>query len=378
LKKEKLIPKKYSQDKLLEILMKFRAPLIIALITIMASTIGYMVISKVDLLKAFYMTILTVTTIGYGEMWQMGAKDRVFNLFVMVVGVGAVMGYSLAVLIDLITSGELIKILRFRKMVSDISALKGHYLIFGFNDYVSELIVELRRNRIPVVVISDDEKLEAFAKENEIRYYLNLDPTKENTVYLANVKAAVGAIVATDDDYKNLAVTLTVKNVVAKENIYPFFILGVARSREFSEKLKLVGADFVETVPSIVSKRIAVLAKKPPIFGEKSLLEEILFGENLFIDIEEFIVQPDSPLVGKTLKELDLRRKFGITVIAIKKRDGRLIYTPGGDTKIEPLDVIVVVGPQEKIKEAVRAFLKGKVTSRSALLRRKLKERLEG
>jgi len=164
LKKEKLIPKKYSQDKLLEILMKFRAPLIIALITIMASTIGYMVISKVDLLKAFYMTILTVTTIGYGEMWQMGAKDRVFNLFVMVVGVGAVMGYSLAVLIDLITSGELIKILRFRKMVSDISALKGHYLIFGFNDYVSELIVELRRNRIPVVVISDDEKLEAFAR----------------------------------------------------------------------------------------------------------------------------------------------------------------------------------------------------------------------
>lgn len=375
---KKLLPKRYSEEKILEILMKFRAPLIIALVTVMASTIGYMVISGVDLLRAFYMTVLTVTTIGYGEMWDMTNRDRVFNLFVMVIGVGAVMGYSLAVLIDLVSSGELIKILRFRKMVGDISALKGHYLIFGFNDYVTELIFELRKNSIPVVVISDDDKLEEFAEEHQIRYYLKLDPTKENTVYLANVKSAVGAIVATDNDYKNLAVTLTVKNVVNKENIYPFFILGIAKNSEFSEKLKLVGADFVETIPSIVSKRISVLAKKPPIFGEKSLLEEILFGEHVFIDIEEFMVQPNSPLVGKSLKELKLKNKFGITIIAIRKRDGRVIYTPNSDTVIEALDLLVVVAPAERIKRVIKVLSKGGVTSRSSILRKKLKERLEG
>lgn len=375
---KKLLPKKYSEEKILEILMKFRAPLIIALVTVMASTIGYMVISGVDLLRAFYMTVLTVTTIGYGEMWDMTNRDRVFNLFVMVIGVGAVMGYSLAVLIELVSSGELIKILRFRKMVGDISALKGHYLIFGFNDYVTELIFELRKNSIPVVVISDDDKLEEFAEEHQIRYYLKLDPTKENTVYLANVKSAVGAIVATDNDYKNLAVTLTVKSVVNKENIYPFFILGIVKNSEFSEKLKLVGADFVETIPSIVSKRISVLAKKPPIFGEKSLLEEILFGGHVFIDIEEFMVQPNSPLVGKSLKELKLKNKFGITVIAIRKRDGRVIYTPNGDTVIEALDLLVVVAPAERIKRVIKVLSKGGVTSRSSILRKKLKEKLEG
>lgn len=375
---KKLLPKKYSEEKILEILMKFRAPLIIALVTVMASTIGYMVISGVDLLRAFYMTVLTVTTIGYGEMWDMTNRDRVFNLFVMVIGVGAVMGYSLAVLIELVSSGELIKILRFRKMVGDISALKGHYLIFGFNDYVTELIFELRKNGIPVVVISDDDKLEEFAEEHQIRYYLKLDPTKENTVYLANVKSAVGAIVATDNDYKNLAVTLTVKSVVNKENIYPFFILGIVKNSEFSEKLKLVGADFVETIPSIVSKRISVLAKKPPIFGEKSLLEEILFGGHVFIDIEEFMVQPNSPLVGKSLKELKLKNKFGITVIAIRKRDGRVIYTPNGDTVIEALDLLVVVAPAERIKRVIKVLSKGGVTSRSSILRKKLKEKLEG
>ncbi len=375
---KKLLPKKYSEEKILEILMKFRAPLIIALVTVMASTIGYMVISGVDLLRAFYMTVLTVTTIGYGEMWDMTNRDRVFNLFVMVIGVGAVMGYSLAVLIELVSSGELIKILRFRKMVGDISALKGHYLIFGFNDYVTELIFELRKNGIPVVVISDDDKLEEFAEEHQIRYYLKLDPTKENTVYLANVKSAVGAIVATDNDYKNLAVTLTVKSVVNKENIYPFFILGIVKNSEFSEKLKLVGADFVETIPSIVSKRISVLAKKPPIFGEKSLLEEILFGGHVFIDIEEFMVQPNSPLVGKSLKELKLKNKFGITVIAIRKRDGRVIYTPNSDTVIEALDLLVVVAPAERIKRVIKVLSKGGVTSRSSILRKKLKERLEG
>jgi len=373
---EKVIPRQYSQEKVLEIVMKFRAPLIIALITIMVSTIGYMVISKVNLLKAFYMTILTVTTIGYGEMWNMTPKDRLFNLLVMTVGVGAVMGYSLAVLINIVTSGEVKKILRFRKMVSDISTLKGHYIIFGFNDYVVHLVKELRYHKIPVVLVSPSQGLEEFAKEHEIKYYLTLNPTDENTLSLANIESAVGAVVATEDDYKNLAITLTVKNAVSKYKIYPFFIIALVNKEEFKEKLRLVGADYVETIPSIISKRVAVIAKKPPIFGEKSLLEEILFGEHTFIDIEELVVQPDSPVVGKTLKDLDLRRKFGITVIAVKKRNGEVVYTPGGDLIIDSLDLLVIVGPKKKLEEAVRALFKGKIVSRSAMLKRKLKERL--
>jgi len=373
---EKVIPRQYSQEKVLEILMKFRAPLIVGLIAIMASTIGYMVISGVDLLKAFYMTILTVTTIGYGEMWDMTAKDRIFNLAVMTIGVGAVMGYSIAVLINIVTSGEVKKILRFRKMVSDISALKGHYIIFGFNDYVVHLLKELRYYKIPVVIVDPSEGLEEFAKEHSIKYYLKLDPTDENTLLLANIEAAVGAVVATDDDYRNLAITLTVKNVITKHNIYPFFIIGLVKREEFKEKLKLVGADYVETIPAIISKRVAILARKPPIFGEKSLLEEIFFGEHTFIDIEELVVQPDSPVVGKSLKELDLRRRFGITVIAIKKRDGKIIYTPGGDVVIEPLDVLVIVAPRKRIEEAVKVLFKGRIVSRSAMLKKKLKERL--
>jgi len=372
------IPPRYGQEKLLEILMKFRPPLIVALITVMLSTIGYMLISKVDLLKAFYMTILTVTTIGYGEMWQMDAKARIFNLAVMTFGVGSVMGYSIAVLINIVTSGEVKKLMEFRKMVNDISSLKGHYIVFGMNDYVAHLVKEMKYYGIPVVVIANDEKIEEFAKENEIKYFLNLNPTEENTLYLANIKAAVGAVVATLDDYKNLAITLTVKNTVAKHNIYPFFILALTKEEQFKEKLKLVGADYVETIPSIISKRIVIIARKPPIFGEKSLLEEILFGEHTFIDIEELVVQPDSPIIGKSLKELDLRKKFGITVIAIKKSDGKVFYTPGGDLKIDPLDILIVVAPKNKLEEAVKLLFKGKITSRSSLLKKKIKERLNG
>jgi len=358
--------------------MKFRAPLIIAFITIMLSTIGYMLISGVDLLTAFYMTILTVTTIGYGEMWNMDAKARIFNLVVMTFGVGSVMGYSIAVLINIVTSGEVKKILRFRKMVNDISALKGHYIVFGMNDYVLHLIKEMKFYRIPVVLVDSSEKLEEFAKENDINYYLQLDPSDENTLHLANIEAAVGAIVATTDDYKNLAITLTVKNTVTKNNIYPFFILALVKEDKFKEKLKLVGADYVETIPSIISKRMAILARKPPIFGEKSLLEEILFGERTFIDIEELVVQNDSPIVGKTLSEIGLRKRFEITVIAIKKSNGEVIYTPGGDVTIEPLDILVVVAPKDKLQEAVKILFKGKVASRGAMLKKKIKERLYG
>jgi Trk K+ transport system NAD-binding subunit len=231
---------------------------------------------------------------------------------------------------------------------------------------------------IPVVVVSEDEQLEEFARQHEISYYLQLDPAEENSLYLANVESAVGAIVATLDDYKNLAVTLTVKNVVNKNNIYPFFILALVKHPEFKDKLRLVGADYVETIPSIISKRVAILARKPPIFGEKSLLEEILFGEHTYIDIEELVVQPDSPVIGKTLRELDLRKRFGITVIAVKKADGRVIYTPGGEVKVEPLDILVVVAPVKQLKEAIRILFKGRIASRSAMLKKKIKERLDG
>ena len=377
-KVKKYIPQKYGQERILEVLMKFRAPLIIALITVMVSTVGYMLISGVDLLTAFYMTILTVTTIGYGEMWDMDVRARIFNLAVMTFGVGSVMGYSIAVLINIVTSGEIKKILRFRKMVNDISALKGHYIVFGMNDYVLHLIKEMKFYKIPVVLVDPTEKLEEFAKEHEINYYLQLDPSDENTLYLANIETAVGAIVATTDDYRNLAITLTVKNAVTKNNIYPFFILALVKKEKFKEKLKLVGADYVETIPSIISKRMAILARKPPIFGEKSLLEEILFGEHTLIDIEELVVQGDSPIVGKTLKDLDLRKKFGITVIAVKKATGKIIFTPGGDVTIEPFDILVVVSTKDKLQEAVRILFKGKVSSRGAMLKKKIKERLDG
>ncbi|WP_022847135.1 MULTISPECIES: potassium channel family protein [unclassified Desulfurobacterium] len=375
---EKRMPSEFGEDRILEIVMKFRPPLIIALITIMVSTIGYMLISHVRLLKAFYMTILTVTTIGYGEMWNMTAKGRIFNILVMTFGVGSVMGYSIAVLINIVTSGEVKKIVRFRKMVSDINNLKNHYLIFGLNDYVVHLTREFNGKGIPYVVISNSENIEDFAKKNDIKFYLNLDPSNENTIYLANIERAVGAIVAETEDYKNLAITLTVKNVAKKLKIRNFFIFSIINNENFKEKLKLVGADYVETIPEITSRRIASLAEKPPIFGERSFLEELLFGEETFIDIEELLITPESPVCGKTLRELNLKKQFGVTVIAIKKEDGSVVYLPDEATVLEPGDILAVVAPKKNLKKAVKIFVKSGVLSRGVLLKKKLKEREDG
>ncbi|WP_457568568.1 potassium channel family protein [Desulfurobacterium sp.] len=375
---EKRIPPEFGQDRILEIVMKFRPPLIVALIAIMVSTIGYMLISHVKLLKAFYMTILTVTTIGYGEMWNMTTKGRIFNILVMTFGVGSVMGYSIAVLINIVTSGEVKKIVRFRKMVSDISNLKNHYIIFGLNDYVIHLTREFNRKNIPYVVISDSEKIEEFARKNEIKFFIKLDPSSENTVRLANIERAVGAIVAETEDYKNLAITLTVKNTARKLNIDNFFIFSIINNENFKEKLKLVGADYVETIPEITSKRIASLAEKPPIFGEKSFLEELLFGEETFIDIEELLITPESPVCGQKLKELNLKKRFGITVIALKKENGNILYLPDEETTIEPGDILAVVAPRNTLKKAIRIFVKRGVLSRGVLLKKKLKERENG
>ncbi len=377
-RKEIHMPGKYSQEKVLDILMKFRPPLIVALVTIMVSTIGYMVISGEDLLKAFYMAVLTVTTIGYGEMWDMGVKGRLFNIIVMTFGVGSVMGYSIAVLINIVTSGEVKQIVRFRKMVSDISSLKNHYVILGLTDYVKFLVKELKMKGIPFVVVSNSENLKEFVKDFGVEYSLNLDPSDENTLMLANVENAVGAIVTSDNDYKNLAITLTVRKITEKLAFGKFFIFSVVNSSSFKQKLFDVGADYVEAVPEITSKRIAAIAENPPVFGRKSFLEEVLFGEESFVEIEEFLIDRESPVVGKSIYELGLKEKFKALVIGVKKRNGSVIYVPSGEVIMESGDILLVTFPKGSKDRIVRVFAKSGVLSGKVILRKMMKERENG
>ena len=366
------IPKSYSQEAILEILMKFRAPLIIAFITVMVSTVGYMIISKVSLLEALYMTVLTVTTIGYGEIWNMGGKERVFNLIVMTLGVGSVMGYSLAVLINIVTSGELKKIVRFRKMLNDIENLKMHYLVFGSNPYVVDFIRKLHSKKIPYVLIPSGEKAEKIAA-----HILDLDPMNDDTLYLANVKGAAGAIVATLDDFKNLGITFAISQVVKKENLTPFFLICVANDKKFKEKMLTAGATHVEVIPSVVSGRLCEIASKPSIFS-RSLLRDIIFGEETEIDIDEFLVLEKSPIAGKTIGEIDFRKKLNLMILAIRRSDGTTVNMPSSSERLKVGDVILVAGREEDLRKAEGLLFSARVIPRRYSLKKSFKEREDG
>ncbi len=366
------IPRAYSQDAVLEILMKFRAPLIIAFITVMVSTVGYMIISKVSLLEALYMTVLTVTTIGYGEIWNMGGKERVFNLLVMTFGVGSVMGYSLAVLINIVTSGDLKRIVRFRKMVSDIKNLKMHYIVFGSNSFAQGTVKRLISKRIPCVLIPSEEgTMDGFD------FVLDLDPLDENTLYLANIQEAAGVIIATSDDLKNLGITLTVDRVVKREGLSPFSIISVTGDEKFREKLTDAGATYVEVIPSMVSGRLCEIASKPSPFS-RSLLKDIIFGKETGVDIDEFLVLEGSPIANRTLGDIDFRRRFKLTVLAIRKVDGTTVNMPLPDEVLSSGDVILVAGREKDIKRAEDLLFSAKVMPRRFSLRKSFKERKDG
>jgi voltage-gated potassium channel len=313
-------------------------PLVRATAAILAvlviGTVGYNLIEGWSLLDGFYMTVITISTIGYREIHEMSNSGVVFTIFIIFIGVGT-MGYALVAGTAMLIEGELKRLLTRRRSMKALSRIKNHFIVCGFGRMGSFICDEFHLRGIPFVVVESNPSVQD--KILQVGYYLSAgNATEEETLMEAGIKSARGLVSVLNSDAENVYVVLTARELNPKLDI-------VARADEEGAQKKLVraGASRVVSPYKIGGMRMVMGILKPEVMN---FLEVAMDHRQLDLELEEVFISEDSVYASKELVETDLRRELNLIIIAVKKTDGRMVFNPGPHTVIEAGDMLIAMG----------------------------------
>jgi voltage-gated potassium channel len=293
-----------------------------------------MIIEGWAVMDALYMTVITLATVGYGEVHQVSHVGRIFTLFLIFVGVGFFL-YVVGNVIQFLVEGRIRIVLGRHKLEKQIGRLKDHYIVCGYGRIGRVLSRYLIQKYLDVVVIEQDENRIPVMNEDGILYVFGAATDEENLVK-AGINRARGLLTALGTDADNVFLVLTAKRI--KPDI---FIVARAIQNATKKTLEAAGADKVISPYDLGARRMAHAILRPTVIH---FLELAFTDNSTDIQLEEIPVKSSSRLVDKTLQDSGIRQKFNLIVIAIKKADGGMCFNPLADTKIEGGDTLVAVG----------------------------------
>ncbi|WP_022849811.1 potassium channel family protein [Limisalsivibrio acetivorans] len=304
--------------------------------TILTGTVGYAVVEGASPLDALYMTIITVTTVGYGEVIPLSNEGKTFTIVLILLGTGT-LAYTATQIMDYIVAGELGKIFVRRRMSIEISKLKDHYIVCGYGRMGKTICESLYKSGVPFVIIDIGE--DRIEEMTENRYlYIHGDATKEDSLIDAGITDAKGLITVVDSDVKNVYIVLTAKGL-AKE----LYVVAKSSDEEAYSKLFWAGADRVVSPYIIGGLSIANSVTKPHVH---EFMDLALGHGNYGIEVEEVVLKENSDMTNKKLSESKIRN-VGIIVIAVRRANGAFIYNPGSDTVLKAKDTLIALGRKE-------------------------------
>jgi voltage-gated potassium channel len=310
------------------------------LVTLAFGTFSYYYIEHIPLFDALYMTIITISTVGFSEIYPLSKAGRVVTILVISSGltIGAT---SIGSLIRIIVEGELGKSLGRHKLNKKIASLHDHYIICGYGRIGSLIAHELHAHAIPFVILENSPELHEQLEDDGYNY-LFLDATNEEALLAAGIMRAKGIVTAVKSDADNVFITLTARS------LHPtVFILARASEPKVEIKLSRAGATKVLTPYLIGGKRMAEALIRPTVVD---FIDIAMMNSHLGLVMEETRIRQNSPLAGKNLIESNLRRDFGAIIVAIKKQSGEMIFNPLPQEKLESGDVLVLLGKKEDMQ----------------------------
>lgn len=319
----------------------FRLALAILTGILLFGTMGYFFIEDMALFDAFYMTIITISTVGFSEIKPLSVGGRAITVIVIVTSI-TIGAYSVGISARMLIEGELRAIFGRRKLKRQISDLKDHYIVCGFGRIGSIICEELHADSYDFVVI-EQESASIGQLEKKHYLYIQMDATTEEALISAGIMRARGIVTAVRSDANNVFIALTAKGL--RPDIY---ILSRASDVKNEDKLKRAGATDVVSPYLIGGARMAQVLKRPTVVD---FIDIATMGNKLGLMMEEAKVRPGSNLVGKKLINSGLRQNFGVIIVAIKKnRSGEMIFNPLPTEELDAEDVIVVLGKKEDLK----------------------------
>ena len=310
--------------------------ILLILAVVAVGSAGYMVIERkngLSVLDAIYITVITVSTVGYSEMFQPSFEARLWTLGVIVFGIGTV-SVAFTSLITLFVSGELRFLRETRKMESTIRNLKNHVILCGYGRMGELAVKEMARQGLRVVVVEHLESLTAVLRERQILHILG-DATEDEVLEKAGIMRARALVTALPSDADNVYITLTARTIRTDLQI-------IARAEQPASeaKLKRAGASRVVCTQVMGALRISNILTRPNVVD---LVE--MANKGVDLEIDEYVVTAQSAFMGQTLRESKLREETGASVVAIKQNDGETVFNPGPDSVLSAGDTLVFVGP---------------------------------
>ena len=321
---------------------------IYALIIIVAiGVIGYMVIEGWSFLDAIYMTITTITTVGFREVHPLSQAGQIFSIFIIIGGVGGAL-YVLTTIMGYIIEGQFGITVGRRRMKNKIARLKKHFILCGYGRVGESIALTFNEEGTPFVVISKDEEHVAKAEKEGYLAILG-DATSDDVLKEAGIERAYGLVSAVGSDTDNTFITLS-----AREARPDLFIEARSSNPESEGKLRRAGANRVISPHAIGGRRMAMLALRPAVVD---FIDTITSGRGRELQLETVDVVSGSPLIGQTMGQA--KSRAGITVLAMRKENGTLIANPPDEGVIEEGDRLIVIGTKQRLS-ALEKILAGK------------------
>ncbi len=317
------------------LLLFFSIPFVLVLL----GTVGYRLIEGWSLFDSLYMTVITVTTVGYLEVHALSREGRTFTMLLALGGVFALF-FAAAEIFRAIVGGEVRSVLGRQRMERTLAEISNHVVVCGFGRMGRLICHEFSSRGIPFVLVERQaELLRGFDIAHGIP--LQGDATSEETLRKAGVDRARGLIAVAASDADNLYVVMT-----ARELNETLVIVARAEEEAAEKKLRRAGATRVVSPWVAGSHRVAQALIRP---NATDFIELATRNEHLELQIDETEIAPGSTISGQMLKESRIRQDLGIIIVAIKKPAGEMLFNPSPELVIEPKDVLITLGPRPQL-----------------------------
>lgn len=306
-------------------------------IIIIIGTAGFSILEKMSLFDALWLTVITVLTVGYGDAVPQTAEGKIFALFIIPVGIGIVT-YAIGAITAAIVEGHFSKSVGRKRMDRKISQLRDHYIICGYGRFGQQVVAQLQAEKVPVVVI--DRIWQPDSDEAASLLYIEGDAKDDGILLRAGIENAAGLAACLPGDADNVFIALAAKGM--RHGIQ---VVARAERPEAEEILIRAGADKVINPSSIGGKRMAMSLLKP---ASVEYIDTILQSRRHEFSVEEIVISASSNLVNQSIRQVNVREKYGINIVAVKT-DKNLHTSPKADYIFRECDTLIVFGSRKDL-----------------------------
>lgn len=321
--------------------------LIFILILIVIGTVGFYFIEGWNVLESFYTTVMTLTTIGYGDFVPRTQGGMLFTVMLVIFGVGTML-YTVGLVAQTMVEGRMMNLLGRGKMEKAIEKMNNHYIICGCGRIGMLIARELAAEKVPFVVIDNNpEAIQRIQEEGFV--FFRGDATHDKCLIGAGIQRARGIVCVLPSDAQNLYVILTGKELNPK-----IWILSRSEEEQSEHRLARAGADRVMSPYTLGGSRMAMAILRPAMLD---FIEITTRRQSLELRMDEMEICEGSPLIGKSLEESEIRQQYGLIIVAVKKESGKMIFNPVASYVIQSGDKLIALGEEDNVSKLSQVCL---------------------